>query len=135
MLGAVNRQQAKIVQRATKRVEHPAQQLGTRPGQRRAVSGGHLAADMKAGGVAQWHQEHAVLAEANHLGPHRVTGARRADDADFTQADIGALGINDQAGGARDGADPLDGGGVPHLGAEHIDQGADGRGTHVKMHE
>ena len=108
------------------RVEDAAEQLRAGARQRRAVRGGDFAADVQAGGVAQQHEQHAVLAEADHLGADGELGARRAHEAEFAEADVGALGLDDEARDARDRADALHRRQVADLRAEHIDERSDG---------
>ena len=81
---------------------------------------------MEAGGVAQRHQQHLVLAKADDLGEHGQIAPARAQEAEIAQADVRALRLDDEPGDAGDRAQPLGRRDGPHLAAEGIDKWSDG---------
>jgi hypothetical protein len=62
---------------------------------------------VKAGSVAERHEQHAMFAKTDDFGAHLKIEARRAHEAQFAEADIGAVGFDDEAGDARHRAHAL----------------------------
>jgi len=69
-----------------------------------------------------------VLAEAHDLGADAEVVARRADEAELAEADVRAVGLDDEAGDPGDGAQALHRRHVADLRAEHFDERSDDGG-------
>ena len=92
---------------------------------RAAAGGDHLAADLDALQVAEWHEQHALLGESHDLGERHAAPAARVDLADLADARIGPRGLQ------REPDEPHDAPDAPHpvAGADPLANAATGRGS------
>src|SRR5262249_40177922 len=98
-----------LVDRFAQSVENASQKLLSDLDGKGMSGGYHLAIHAYMMEIAQRHQHHFVVAEADDFGFDRARAVRRVDEAEFADPDFVPCGFNDQPDQTRDATAHLDG--------------------------